>query len=290
MIREINLFEYLKDFESLRTELSDYYIRTKNCRILGAYEDGGVGFLLCQESRIREVLILCAENNNIRIKDDLLRTFLDELPSGIKVRWRILNDTQNENKQIAVGRGFVMESLLHVFHYDCLKPDFAEEMQDAIDKYTDLNMFMERHGYVTKPFSELTDDELHQIRDNTDGEFETYLQSGEHIRGNTGKLDEKCSFATVRDGKVFAYVIVVAYGGVRAVVENMSVARSARKGGTFLLPFIHVLGALKHSDYEAISFAIYETNADALPLMRKHFPKFLTSEMVQYNYLFTGRK
>ncbi len=283
MIREINLFEYLKDFEALRTALSDFYIKTKNCQVFGAYENGvGVGFLLCEERRMFEILFLCAENDDEKIKDGLLGAFLDTLPSGTAVRWRIVNDTKNANTQLAVNRGFAAESVLHIFHF---KHADSDAVHSVIDRYTHLYTFMEKRGYVTKPFETLTEDELHQIRDNPDGEFAAYLESGEHIKGNTGKLDERCSFAAVRDGKVFAYVIVVAHGEKSCIVENVSVAHSARRGGTFILPFLSMLSALKQSNYDTVSFAIYETNADIMPMMRKNLSALLTSETVQRNYV-----
>ncbi len=286
MVREIDLFEYLKDFGALRTALSDYYIKTKDCRIFGAYENGiGTGFLLCEERRTREILFLCAENGNAEIKSCLLRAFLDTLLPGAAVRWRIVNDTDNANTALAVRYGFSPESVLHIFRYT----SDASAVQGVIDTYAPLSNRMEARGYVAKPFEQLTEDELYQIRDNPDGEFEACLESGKHIRGATGRLDEKCSFAAVKDGKVIAYTVVVAHGEQRCIVENVSVARSARGGGAFLLPFLRMLGAIIKRNYATISFAIYETNAAMLPMMRKHFSALITAETVQHSYVLTSK-
>ena len=289
MIKEINLFEYLKDFESLRTALSDFYIKTKECRIFGAYENGvGAGFLLCGERRVREILVLRAENGGAEIRDGLLGAFLDTLPPGTAVRWRILNDAQNENTRIAVRHGFAAADVLRIFHFG---RGNAAAARAVVGKYAPLFAFVERRGYVTKPLDQLTGDELRQIRDNPDGEFEAYLQSGEHIRGKTGRLDGKRSFAAVRDGRVFAYTVVVAHGEKNCVVENISVARSARRGGTVILPLLRTLDALLESDYGAASFAMYETNAEIMPMMKKYFSDLLTDETVQRDYVFTvGKK
>lgn len=287
MIKEINLFEYLKDFEGLRTALSDFYIRTKDCNVLGAYENGeAVGLLLCEMRNVREILVLCTKNDDVAVKNQLLKTFLATIPSQTAVRWRILNDCLSQNTQLAVSFGFTAESILHIFH--CGRSNF-DAVQGVIDKYTPCYARMERQGYVTKPFDDLTEDELHQIRDNPDGEFESFLQSDEHIAGKTGKLDGKCSFATVLNGKVFAYTVVVAPDDKRCIVENTSVARSAKRGGTYILPFLNTIIAIKDSNYDAMSFAIYETNADALPLMRKHFSPLFTSETEQRNYILIKR-
>ncbi len=286
MVREIDLFEYLKDFEALRTALSDYYIKTKDCRIFGAYENGpGVGFLLCEERRTREILFLCAENDDTEIKGRLLRAFLDTLPAGTAVRWRIVNDTGNASTSLAVSCGFAAERILHVFRYT----SDATAVQSVIDTYSPLSDRMEARGYVAKPFEQLTENELCQIRDNPDGEFEACLESGKHIRGVTGRLDEKCSFAAVKDGKVIAYTVVVAHGEKHCIVENVSVARSARRGGTFLLPFLRMLGAIIQRNYATISFAIYETNTAMLPMMRKHFSALITAETVQHSYVLTSK-
>ncbi len=286
MIKELNIFEYLKDLEELRTPLSDFYITTKECEIWGAYtENKCVGFLLCERRAVCEILVLCANGDDEKVKNELLDEFLASLPHQTAVRWRITeNQTiQNDHRQLAERRGFNKESVLHVFHGDA---SVAPALAVLNARYTPVCARMEKYGYTTKPFAELTNDELHQIVDNPDGEFENYLQSGENVAGINGKLDKQCSFATVQGGKVFAYTIVVAPDEKKCIIENTAVARSAKKGGTYVLPFLATMNAMGRSNYQAYSFAIYETNSDALPLIKKHFSSLFTSEILQQNYFF----
>ena len=279
-VTEINILDYLKDFSGFRTPLSDFYIKTKRCRILGIYDENkvGKGFLLAEPGEVTEILFVAAENEDPSIKRKLLGRLARSLPSKSEMRWRILENSKDES--FAAEFGFRPDKTVHLFRTVGPEDEHAEE---TIRKYEKLYSFVENHGYRAVSFNELTKAELRQIRNNPDKEFDSYLRPGVLMDDTAGGFSADMSFAALKDGKVAAYTIVRSPDGKSCIFEIICVAKSERNSGVFILPFLSSLKAIIASGAEVALFAIYDNNSKTLDMVKKRFGQLISSDSVQHN-------
>lgn len=285
-VSEINILDYLKDFSSFRTPLSDFYIKSKRCRILGIYDENkvGKGFLLAEPGEPTEILFLAAENEDTSIKRKLLGRMARTLPSKSEIRWRLLENSKDE--AFAAEFGFRHDKTVHLFRTVGPEDEHAEEL---IRKYEKLYSFVENHGYHAVSFNELTKAELRQIRNNPDREFDSYLRPGVLMDDAAGGFSAELSFAAVKDGKVAAYTIIRRPDAKSCIFEIICVAKSERNSGVFILPFLSSLKTIKSSGAEVALFAIYDNNSKTLDMVKKRFGLLISSDSVQHNMIYTKR-
>ena len=202
---EISIPDYLIRFSDLRTALSDFYVKTRNCRILGAVSEGknGKGFLLASQESVTEILFITAEDDDPSVKNALLDHLAGTLPSGSRIRWRIIDSPENET--VAEEYGFRKEETVNIFRTVGSDHETAER---TLLEYEKLFVLRESLGYRTLSFEKLSKEELSQIRNNPDGEFDPSLHPERLMDDISGGFSPEMSFAAVKDGKVIAYTIV----------------------------------------------------------------------------------
>lgn len=284
MIRKINLFEYLTDTAALRTALSDYYIKTSGCDILASFNESreAEGLLLYTDGHVFEVLFINTLHDD---RDDVIKTeLIEELckaSAGNPVRWRMSGSEKERNTGLAIALGFEHESTLRLFKADrsCVKAAEA-----VMKEQSRLYAFMEKHGYEAKSFSELSDRELSYIKEDPDNEFAAYLHPAELLEMKAGGFSPELSFAALYKGKVCAYTMVRMPDRRHCIFEMICVARSKRKTGVYILPFMKTLSALIDSSADSVNFAVYESNTDSLKVVEKHFKTLIKEENLQHNY------
>lgn len=283
---EISIPEYLTRFSDLRTNLSDFYVKTRNCRIIGAAgeEKNGKGFLLAEQGSLTEVLFITAEGEDPSVKKALLDHLTGTLPSGSKIQWRIIDNPGNE--KIAAEYGFREEETVNIFHTVGADNETAAK---TLREYEKLFVLKESLGYRTISFKKLSEGELSQIRNNPDGEFDSSLHPERLMDDISGGFSPEMSFASVKDGKVIAYTIVRNPLGKSCIFELICVAESERKNGLFILPFYRSLREIIASGAESAIFAVYENNSHMLKLVRKWFSQLIASHTIQHNMVFTIR-
>lgn len=281
-VSEISIFEYLTGCAGLRTALSDFYVKTRKCFILGARggDRGYAGFMIAEPGSITEILFIIAEGEDSEIKKALLDGFKGRSPAGTGIRWRIANSAENE--QIAAEYGFMPEGTLNIFR--TVGPD-DEQLKALLTEYGRLYVAMESMGYRTVSFGELSQDELRQIRENPDGEFDDSLNPGALMGDTAGGFSSKLSFASVRDGKVAAYSIIRDAGGKSCIFEIVCVAQSLRRQGLFILPFYSSFRAIVESGKQSAVFAVYEHNAPMMKLLEERIGGLIRSRTVQHNMI-----
>ncbi|MDO5444930.1 MAG: hypothetical protein Q4F31_04845 [Eubacteriales bacterium] len=284
--KTISLPDYLTKYSDLRTSLSDFYVKTRNCKIIGIADEAisGKGFLLADMGAVTEVLFIAAENDNASVKKALLNYLKGKLPAGSTIQWRIVDNPVNET--LALEYGFRCGNTLNIFH----SVDRDNEQADKIlQDYDKLYTFMERRGYRTVSFDELSEDELLQIRNNPDGEFDSYLRPGALMDDKLGGFSGKLSSASIRDGKVAAYTIIRNSDGNVCIFEIICVAESERKNGTFILPFLRSFREMKDSGAKSALFAVYDTNSEMLKIVKKRFSGLIASQSIQHNMVYLVR-
>lgn len=283
----IGLPDYLTKFGDLRTPLSDFYIKSKNCRILGACDDEGnaKGLLVEEIASVYEILFLAAENEDAAVKKALLDSLIKKIPAGMQVRWRISSSPENE--KLAAGIGFLKESMLNIFRTIGFHD---EKIAEVYKKNRRLYEFMEKRGYRTVCFDELTEEELMQIKKNPDKEFEASLHPERMMNGGAGSADGKLSFASIKDGKVAAYDIIRYPGGKQCIFEIVCVAASKRNSGVFILPVAASFEAMRICGAESVLFAVYEKNQKMLDLLKKQYAQYIRLQSVQHNFIYYKNK
>lgn len=283
MIKNINVLEYVLQFESLRSPLSDYYMRSGKYAALGYFskENEAAGVMVYNIDSIFEIIYLKAKNDDDGIKRQLISELFKKAHSASGIRWRLLEG--DSNASLANSLGFYCESVLNIFHVERQKG--IGEVWEILQKNEKLYAILEKRGFEAKRFDELTKDELHQIRDNPDDEFESYFHPDQLMDNHCGVFSEEFSTAAVISGKVAAYSIVKKPDGKHCVFEVINVARSKRKTGAFIIAFLKPLRAMFDSDIEDCSFAIYENNREMLNMFKANFGKIVTSQTVQRNLI-----
>lgn len=280
-VSEIDVLEYLKKFSTLRTALSDFYIKSGNCRILGITDadSTGIGFLIEGTGGVNEILFIAAENEDV--KRSMLGHLIKKTRPGSQIGWRIIGNAENE--RLAAEYGFTCNAKLDIFRtigfYDELSSGFYKKNRKMYE-------FMEKRGYRTVCFDELTEDELMQIKNNPDNEFDSYLHPESMMNGGAGAADGKLSFASVKDGKVAAYNIARNPGGKQCIFEIVCVAESKRNSGVFILPVTRSFEAMRTCGAESVLFAVYESNQKMLEILRKQYSAYFSLQSVQHNYIY----
>ena len=287
-IIRLDLLKYLEDFEKLRTALSDFFVKTRDCTLFGLYDESmNASALLVSEYKSEcdiEILFLASEDDSIESKKYLICYLTDHLPACGTITWRI-PDTDS-NKEIAAEFDFTCEYTVNLFRSVGAKDARLIETFKENEK---LLNYMMKFGYKTVNFDELTEDELLQIRTNPDGEFESSLHPEVLMADTVGGFSPKFSFASVRGGKVAAYTIIRCPDGKHCIFEIICVAKSFRCKGVFILPFLYTLKTMDEYGIESGSFAIYEVNRPALQIVEKRFSQLIVSHTIQHNYVYTGK-
>ena len=271
-ISEISIFEYLTGFRSLSTPLSDFYLKTKRCRIFG--EEHGRGLLLYE----KEILFLAAEKNDPAVKTAMLDYLRSTLPAGETIRWRIQENSGE--KSFAESYGFRVENIVNLFRTVGAGDERVEQFFRDNEK---LVHYIEKRGYLTRSFDELTEAQLSEIRDNPEGKFESGLHPEVLMQDLVGGFSGKMSSAALRDGKVAAYVIVRSPDTKHCIFEIICVAEPERRSGVFILPFIRSLKAMDDFGAESVFFAVFENNTEAIKIVRRKFGSLIVSQKVQFN-------
>ena len=282
MTKEINLFEYLTAFSALRTNLSDFYLKTKPCRIFGSFdqEENARGLLLTESAAVPEILFLTAEKNDPAVKKELIDGLAAALPKGTPLRYRI--QSQSGDRALAEECGFREESILNLFR---TVGAGDERLHETFREYEKMTRFLEKRGYETVSFDRLSEEARREIAENPDGVFDDGLHPGVLMEEIRGTVSETLSFATLKDGKVAAYTIVRCPDGKNVIFEIICVAEPEKKSGVFILPFLCSLHKMEETGADKAFFAIYEQNKEALPLVRKRFSRLIVSESVQWNMI-----
>ena len=280
---ELSLMDYLTKYGSFRTALSDFYIKTRNCKIIGVddAQNVAVGLLLAEQGAVTEILILAAQNDEVKIKTALLDRLKELLPSYSELRWRIVNHPQNE--ELALAYGFRTGSVLNIFHTVGSDNERAEA---TLREYEKLYAKMEATGFRTVSFAQLSENELAQIRDNPDGEFDSSLCPESLMVSGMGGLSPQMSFAAMKDGRVVAYSIIRSPDEKSYIFEIICVAKSERGNGIFILPFFRSLREIMASAAASATFAIYESNQIMLEILEKRFSQLIVSRTVQKNMVY----
>lgn len=279
---EISIPEYLIKFSKLRTALSDFYVKTRSCRIIGAAGDEKKGFLLAEQRSDTEILFITAEDEDPSVKKALLDHLTGLLPSGSTIRWRIIDNPGNE--KAAAAYGFQDKETVNIFRTVSADNETAVK---TLREYEKLYVLKESLGYRTVSFEKLSEGELSQIRNNSDGEFDPSLHPERLMDDISGGFSPKMSFASVKDGKVIAYTGVRDPLGKSCIFELICVAESERKNGLFILPFYRSLREIIASGAESALFSVYESNSHMMTLVRKWFSQLIASHSIQHNMEFT---
>lgn len=286
VIREINVLEYLKDFSAMRTPLTDFYVRSKPCKIIALYDErgSGRGFLLTEDTGMTEVLFLTAEGGDPGMKKSLLRHLANSLPKGSQIRWRITGSAADEH--LAYQFGFYPGETLNIYR---TVGAGDERLASVIREYEKLFTFMEKRGYRTVSFEALTAAQLDQIRNDPDGEFDAALRPAALMENTAGGFSPQMSFVSLKGEKVAAYTVVRQPDGKSCIFEIICVAESEKKTGVFILPFLSSLKAMRSSGAEEALFAIYEDNNEPMKIVKKRFAQLILSQSVQHNLLYIVR-
>lgn len=280
-ISELDLFGYLKDFETWRSPLSDFYVKTKKCLILGAFDEEGnaSGLLLAEKAEETELLYLSGEDSSV--KKMLVKHLMGHMPTGKLLRWR--TEENSEEEGLAKECGFRYECALHIFR--SVSSD-DPVMKEVLPEYEKLCTQIERLGYETVSFEHLSTEALDQIRYNAGDEYAPGLNPGVLMDDRIGGFSPEMSFACLKDGRVTAYTIVRAPGQKRCIFEIVCAARSQRGTGAFLLPIIGSIKAMQDQCTESAVCAIYEHNEKALTMVTRRLGRLLRSHSVRRHYVY----
>lgn len=284
-IVNLKLIEYLNEFRSLRTPLSDFFVKTRKCTLTGLKgEDGLAKVLLITEVKHNtEILFLSSVNDDVALKQILLDHLIESLTSQTAIIWRI-PDTDS-NKEIAINNRFICTKTVNLYRSVGSGDERLIKILSDNDK---IYNYMFRFGYQVKTFNELSEDELYQINSNPDNEFVNGLHPESFTSDITGGFKNNFSFAATKNGKVAAYNIVRCPDGRHCVFEIICVGKSYSKKGVFILPFLSSLRAMNEAGIEGASFAIYETNRASLNVINKRFSQLITSHTIQHNYIYAS--
>lgn len=280
-VSEIGLFDCLTAFEAWRSPLADFYLKTKNCLVLGARGEGGAarGLLLAERGEETELLFLAGEDGSV--KKTLVEHLMGLMPPGGLLRWRTEADSGDE--ALARECGFRYESTLHVF-----RSVSAEDpaLTEVLAEYEPLCAEMESRGYVTESFARLRPEELDQIRCNAGDEYAPELHPERLMDDTAGGFAPELSFAAVKDGRVAAYTIVRAPGAKRCVFEIVCAAKSQRGTGAYLLPVLASIRAMRDRGVETAVNAVYESNGKPMTMLTKRFARLIRSRSVRRHYVY----
>lgn len=279
---EVSIPEYLTVFSNLRTPLSDFYVKTGRCKILGisGRNTAARAFLLAEQKDITELLFITADHGAPALKKSLLDHLKMQLPSGSAIRWRIQDNAADE--ELALEYGFSPESVVNIFHSLELQDPHTEEQ---LRKYEKLYLAKERFGYHTVSFAELSAGALCQITDDSDGEFEKAFSPKSFLCSSASGFSPELSFATLKGGKVVAYSMIRRPDSAACIFEIICVAKSKRMLGLFVLPFYASFRAIKDTDAKKVLFSVYENNSQMMKLVRKHLSPLVASKKCQHNMI-----
>lgn len=277
---DLSVPDYVIKLSGLRSALSDFYVKSGNVCILGLFDETntGKGFCLTRPGKTVELLLLAVENDDPILKKELLIRLMHRLSAGTELSWRILDHPEDE--KLAASCGFRPMAALNIFRTVGADDGRADE---AIVKFRPLYESMEKRGYRTVCFEDLTEYELRQILENPDGEFDDSLCPEAIINNPAGGFSARMSFASVKNGKVSAYSVIRCPDAHSCVFEIICVAASERGRGQFVLPFYRSLREMKDAGVRAVCFAVYEENSRMLELARKKLSRVVVSKTVQHN-------
>lgn len=283
VINEIGIWEYLTEFSEHRTPLSDFYIKTKDCRIIAAFDETnhGVGFLLTEQRAATEILFLASVQNEGDIKRQMLDYLVRLLPSGCGIQWSIIGHPDDE--QLALDYGFRVESTLHLFRTVRYSEDLEHSFLQRLYRLSDS---VEKRGYRTVCLSELTKEQKEQICKDPDGEFAPELHPELLIDDRVGGISERLSTAALKDGKVAAYSIIRSPAKSRCIFEILCVAKGKRKNGVVILPIVRSIREMLADGYDSMTFAVHEQNREMLPVIERNFSQAIESRKIQKNMMF----
>lgn len=279
---EIGIGEYLTDLSKLRTPLSDFYINTKSCRIIAAFDETKqrLGFLLAEQKAVTEILFLTVVKNEAGIKRQMLDFLVKSLPAGTVLRWRIIENPDDEKS--ALDFGFRLESTLHLFR----SVRYGENIErNFLPRLYRLSDSAEKRGYSTLPFSELTKEQKEQIRKDPDREFAPELHTALLMDDRVGGISERLSTAALKDGKVVAYSVIRSPAKSRCIFEILCVAKSKRKSSAVILPIARSIRELIAGGYDSLTFAVYDQNREMLPVIERNFSSVIESGRIQHNMI-----
>lgn len=278
---------YVKELYSIHTNLSDFYFNTEECFYCYLTEDDKpIGFVQFKiMGLVVEILLINATSDDI--KKELLTAligFADQ--NHLSIEWRIISEVVGDtplSKDFALAEsfGFASTSLLHIFSSSSIVRPKALEY---IKHMKTLSDYVLKRGYTFCSFSELSDDAKNYICDNPENEFADYLQSGKYIKNNSEIFCEDCSFVVLKDGKPVAYSIIRMPSNGKYIFENLCVAKNCRNSGAIAPILYSSLNALVSKDCTSVTFAVYDENAESLPLIKKHFKTLISKEKLQINY------
>lgn len=282
-VKNIELIEYLFKCNELRSALSDFLLKTRNCTItvLTDDTDSTLALLLTEVKTGTEILFLSSVGNDIKLKQLLIDYLKKNLPPRSSITWRIADN--DINRDLAPANDFKCIYTVNLFR---TVGSGDGRLIKVLNENAKLYNYMLKFGYEVKSFDELTENEISQIKNNPDNEFDSELHAGAFIEDSIGGFSKAFSFAAVRDGKVVAYNIVRCPDSKHFIFEIINVATSYRSKGVFILPFYAFLKTANEAGLESGSFAIYEVNTPALSIVTKRFSQLITSHGLQHNYVY----
>lgn len=285
LIKNIELIEYITECGELRSALSDFFVKTKNCAITVLFDETGkpLALLLTEVAANTEILYLSSVNDDAKSKQVLIDYLKKSVPTHSSVIWRLTDS--DANKELALANKFKCRYTVNLFRS---VGSGDERLIKILDDNKKFYNFMLKYGYTVKNFNELSDDELSQIKNNPDNEFDTGLHAKELIEDTVGGFSKTLSFAAIKEGKVVSYNIVRHPDDKHIIFEIINVAVSYRNKGVFILPFYASLNEMNNADLESGSFAIYEINTPALNVVTKRFSQLITLRTIQHNYIYNA--
>ena len=282
-IYSADILQYLTGCETLRTPLSDFYVRSKDCLILCAKREDGstAGFLLAEGKNPCEIWFLTAEDNDSSAKRSLFDALADRQPSGTELHRRLKQGDPDE--AFFTEYGFKPSCILHLFRSLSTQCD---GLSDFIRDNEPLCAAAEQRGFETLSFDRLTKEQLRQISENTDGTLDGSLRPGKLMKDTAGGFSAEMSFAAVKDGHVAAYSLIRKPDARHCVFEILCAGAPYRRSGIFLLPLMRTLEAVRASGTESVFFAVYDHNSPMLTTLKNHFSHLIASHSMQNNMMY----
>jgi hypothetical protein len=178
--------------------------------------------------------------------------------------------------------GYMPYKNFHIYRYhleDCHRwSDFMSSRGNSV-----VNR-LEGNGYKTVTFDETDDLVIKYLRDSRDNSFENEFNIADMLDDEKKIVSGKLSAVTLANGKPVAYVLLTEADSGSVVIEQLSVARSLRNTGVFLLPLVLFMRRFVELGVKRCSYIMSESNSVAFRLSDKILAKMMRSERVQHRF------